>query len=104
MEAAEGRKEGKTWSTHLIAAPRRLHFVHAATLTQREVVDVTTVGSRRPSARAHGRAVEHSGAIHDRVLILWTDFIHVGFLEEVQEAMAIEVDPDERSCDAAFVT
>jgi hypothetical protein len=52
---------------------------------------------------------ENGPGAHGGVLILRTDLVDVGhklaagFLEEVQEAVAVEVDPYQRAGDAALV-
>jgi len=72
------------------------------------VVQAVDRRADRGTGRTNHAGLEHATALAD-LRVLGTDLVHVGdegastLLDEVQESVAIEVDPDQRSGDAALV-
>jgi hypothetical protein len=103
--ACDGDIEGQD----LIGIPRGCQFFVAADFAQAQVVDLVDGGADGRAGGARQAGGEDRRGAYAGVLILRTDFILVshelalGFLEEVQEAVAVEVDPDQAAGDAALV-
>jgi hypothetical protein len=104
-----GAGDGDVEGQDLIGVPGRCQFLVAADFRQTEVIDLIDGGADGRAGRARQAGGEDGRGAYAGVLILGTDFILVGhelalgFLEEVQEAVAVEVDPDQAAGDAALV-
>jgi hypothetical protein len=104
-----GAGDGDVEGQDLIGVPGISQFFVAADFAQAQVIDLIDGGADGRAGGADQAGGEDSLGAYAGVLILRTDFILVGhelalgFLEEVQEAVTVEVDPDQAAGDAALV-
>ena len=104
-----GAGDGDIEGQDLIGVPGISQLFVAADFRKAQVIDLVDGGADGGADRADQAGGEDGLGAHNGVLILGSDLVDVGhelaagFLEEVQESVAVEVDPYHRAGDAALV-